>query len=117
MAAGAFTDHNLPTGYTAFNVQNIGGNLFVTFANQASVTGGIVDEFNTDGTLIQRLVTDGRHSSGPALGLALVPAGFGQFGGDLLVGNNDGDGRINAYNPSNGSLGRLPDASVGAAFL
>jgi len=101
---GSFTDHNLPTGYTAFNVQNIGGNLFVTFANQTSVLGGIVDEFNTDGSLIQRLVTDmaGAHLDQP-WGLALAPSGFGPFGGDLLVGNNNGDGRINAYNPSNGS--------------
>jgi uncharacterized protein (TIGR03118 family) len=29
-------------------------------------------------------------------GLALAPAGFGRFEGDLLVGNF-GDGRINAY--------------------
>jgi uncharacterized protein (TIGR03118 family) len=30
------------------------------------------------------------------VGLALAPAGFGIFSGDLLVGNF-GDGRINAY--------------------
>jgi uncharacterized protein (TIGR03118 family) len=31
---GSFTDHNLPSGYTAFNVQNLGGTLFATFANR-----------------------------------------------------------------------------------
>ncbi len=34
----------------------------------------------------------------PALGPGLAPAGFGQFGGDLLVGNF-GDGHINVYDP------------------
>jgi uncharacterized protein (TIGR03118 family) len=106
---GSFTDHNLPASYTAFNIQNIGGNLYVTFANQSNALGGIVDEFNTDGTMIQRLVTDtaGAHLDQP-WGLALAPTGFGPFGGDLLVGNNNGDGRINAYSPSNGTwLGSL----------
>src|SRR6266852_4422099 len=40
-------------------------------------------------------------------GLALAPAGFGGFGGALLVGNF-GDGHINAYNPGTGThLGQL----------
>jgi uncharacterized protein (TIGR03118 family) len=102
---GSFTDpHGLPNGYTAFNVQNISGNLYVTFANQASVTGGIVDEFTTDGTFIKRLVDDaaGAHLDQP-WGLALAPASFGALGGDLLVGNNNGDGWINAYDPSGGT--------------
>ena len=36
-----------------------------------------------------------------------APAGFGRFGGALLVGNF-GNGRINAYDPASGEfLGRL----------
>jgi hypothetical protein len=35
-------------------------------------------------------------------GLALVPADFGKFSNDLLVGNF-GDGRINALDPANGA--------------
>jgi hypothetical protein len=43
-------------------------------------------------------------------GLTLAPAGFGQFGGALLVGNF-GNGAINAFNPTNGVLlGSLQDA-------
>ena len=34
-------------------------------------------------------------------GLAMAPAAFGRFGGDLLVGNF-GDGQINAYANGNG---------------
>src|SRR5262249_18088325 len=55
---GSFTDPNLPAGFTAFNVQNLGGTLFVTFGNQATGVGGIVDEFTQDGTMIKRLIDD-----------------------------------------------------------
>jgi hypothetical protein len=49
--------------------------------------------------LITRLITDptGAHLDTP-WGLAIAPAGWGPFGGDLLIGNNGGDGTINAYN-------------------
>jgi uncharacterized protein (TIGR03118 family) len=95
---GALTDPNLPAGFTAFNVQNLNGTLFVTYANADQPNGGIVDEFNTNGTMISRLITDpsGTHLQTP-WGLAIAPAGFGPFAGDLLVGNNGGDGTINAY--------------------
>ncbi len=102
---GSFTDPNFaqfPSGYAAFNVQNLTVNgtqtLFVTFANQAT-SGGIVDEFTTNGTFIKTLIDDpsGQHLDSP-WGLAIAPAGWGQFGGDLLVGNNNGPGEINAFN-------------------
>lgn len=95
---GSFTDPSLPAGFTAFNVQNLDGNLFVTFANPNNPLGGIVDEFNTDGTLIRTVSSDpaGTHLDSP-WGLAIAPAGWGQFQGDLLVGNNGGDGTINAF--------------------
>jgi uncharacterized protein (TIGR03118 family) len=102
---GSFTDPNssqFPAGYAAFNVQNLTVNgtqtLFVTYANQTT-PGGIVDEFTTDGTFIKTLIDDptGQHLAAP-WGLAIAPASWGQFGGDLLVGNNNGPGEINAYN-------------------
>lgn len=95
---GSFTDPNLPTGFTAFNVQNINGNLFVTYANPNNPVGGVVDEFTTGGKFISTVSSDaaGVHLDSP-WGLALAPAGWGQFGGDLLIGNNGGDGTINAY--------------------
>src|SRR5207245_7127 len=44
-------------------------------------------------------------------GLALAPAGFGEFGGDLLVGNF-GDGTINAFDIHSGKFeGTLSDTS------
>ena len=96
---GTLTDPNgLPSGFNAFNVQNLNGTLFITYANPNNPLGGVVDEYTRDGTFIKRLIDDapGAHLDTP-WGLAIAPKGWGQFGGDLLVGNNDGDGTINAY--------------------
>ena len=98
-------DPNLPSGLTAFNVQNIKGILYVTYANPNNPLGGVVDEFNTDGTFIKRLITDtaGTNLQTP-WGVAIAPDHWGAFGGDLLVGNNDGDGTINAFSLTDGSF-------------
>ncbi|MHB1562349.1 MAG: TIGR03118 family protein [Isosphaeraceae bacterium] len=113
---GHFTDPNLPSGYTAFNVQNINGTLFVTFVNPNVATGGIVDEFKTDGTFIKTLVSDvnGTHLDTP-WGMAIAPTGWGQFGGDLLVGNNAVNGWINAYSLDGTYQGHIM-LSNGTAF-
>lgn len=109
---GTFSDPNDSTlqalGYRAFNVQNLTVNgvqtLFVTYANQAT-TGGVVDEFTTNGTFIKTVVSDtaGVNLAAP-WGLALAPGSWGQFGGDLLVANNNGPGIINAYDPNTGDF-------------
>ena len=89
---GAFSDPNLPAGYVPFNVQNINGKLYVTFApagraNQLAATPGmgVVSVFDENGVFLQRLIT-GSQLAAP-WGLAQAPANFGQFSGDLLVGN------------------------------
>jgi uncharacterized protein (TIGR03118 family) len=110
---GAFVDHNLPAGYAPFNIQNLNGRLYVTYAKQDAarhddVAGGghgFVDIYDTGGRLVKRLVSGGKLNS--PWGLVMAPPGFGQFGGTLLVGDF-GDGRINAYNPMTGAfLGQL----------
>lgn len=116
-AAGAFNDPNLPAGYAPFNARTINNQVFVTYAVQ-DATGeddvpgpgnGIVDVFNTDGTLSHRFATGGALNS--PWGMALAPADFGAFSNALLVGNF-GDGRINAYDVVTGApLGPLTDAS------
>ena len=112
---GAFTDPTLPAGYAPFNVANIGGNVYVTYALQDAngeddVPGpghGYVDVFTPAGVMLSRFASGGALNS--PWGMALAPAGFGAFGGDLLIGNF-GDGRINAFNPANGAfLGALSD--------
>ncbi len=112
---GSFTDPSLPTGYAPFGIQASGGLLYVTYALQDAqkhddVAGpghGFIDVFDTNGNLIQRLVSMGALNS--PWGLAWAPTGFGKFGGDLLVGNF-GDGTINVFNPTNGTwLAQLDD--------
>ena len=114
---GNFTDPNLPSGYAPFGIQNIGGVIYVTYAVQdaakhddvAGVGNGIVDAYDVQGNLLGRLVTGGALNS--PWGLALAPAGFGNYGGDLLVGNF-GDGLIHAYNPTTGApVGTLLDVN------
>src|SRR5207245_158780 len=55
---------------------------------------GFVTAFGADGHLVRRVASRGRLNS--PWGLALAPADFGQFSGNLLVGNF-GDGHINAF--------------------
>jgi uncharacterized protein (TIGR03118 family) len=112
---GGFIDPTLPAGYAPFNIENLGGFLYVTYALQdaamhddvAGPGNGYVDEFDMNGNLIRRFASAGTLDS--PWGLALAPANFGAFSNDLLVGNF-GDGRINAFNPTTGAfLGQLTD--------
>jgi uncharacterized protein (TIGR03118 family) len=106
---GAFEDPNLPKHFAPFNIANIGGNLYVTYAMQDAhreddVKGagnGFIDVYDLNGVLLRRFASQGSLNS--PWGLAVAPAGWGAFGGDLLVGNF-GDGRISAYDPITGSL-------------
>jgi uncharacterized protein (TIGR03118 family) len=101
--SGNFTDPNAIAGYVPFNIQLIGSQLYVAYAllnpDGSSQPGGYVDIFNTDGTFASRFATGGALNA--PWGFALAPAGFGSFGGDLLIANN-GDGLINAFNPVTG---------------
>ena len=112
---GAFIDPNLPAGYAPFDIANLGGVLYVTYALQdaakhddvAGLGNGFVDAFDLTGNFLGRLVTGGQLDS--PWGLAIAPAGFGDVGGDLLVGNF-GNGRINAYTLSGTFVETLTDA-------
>ena len=101
--AGSFTDPNLPAGYAPFGIHNIGGSIYVTYAqtsNGREAVGsglGYVDVFDSNGNFVQRAISQGALNA--PWGMALAPTGFGSMSGDLLVGNF-GDGVINAYNPT-----------------
>jgi uncharacterized protein (TIGR03118 family) len=105
-------DPFIPASYSPFNVQVLEGHLFVTFAQLGpdgrSVDGlgkGYVDEFDLDGTLLHRIASNGPLDA--PWGLAIAPASFGEFAGDLLVGNF-GDGTINVYDrETNAFIGKL----------
>ena len=112
--SGDFRDRFLPRGFAPFNVQELGGKLYVSYAKQDAersdeVAGrglGFVDVFDTKGHLLRRLISRGRLNA--PWGLVIAPEGFGQFSGDLLVGNF-GDGRINAYDRHGHFRGSLRD--------
>ncbi len=117
---GAFVDATIPAGFAPFNIQNLGGNLYVTYAKQdedkeddvAGPGNGFINVFDPSGNLITNLVSGGALNS--PWGLAWAPDSFGEIGGSLLVGNF-GDGHINAYNPTNGAfLGALQDGKGNA---
>jgi uncharacterized protein (TIGR03118 family) len=103
--AGSFVDPGLPAGYLPFGIHSIGGNVYVTYAQANPATGGpmvgaglgYVDEFDSNGNFIAEAIV--QNSLNAPWGMALAPAGFGSFGGDLLVGNF-GDGVINAFDPT-----------------
>jgi len=121
---GQFTDPSAPAGFAPFGVKNVGGVLFVTYAKQdadkhddvAGPGNGFIDEFTTDGQFITRFAT-GTGAGGNVkelnspIGAAIAPAGFGNFGGDLLIGNF-GDSHVSAFDLTTGQfLGQLQDTS------
>lgn len=112
-----------PDGLVPFNIHNVGGRMFVTYAeagpsaDEAPLGSGFVSEFNADGTFVRRFATGGPLAS--PWGVALAPDGFGTFGGALLVGNfNEEHGTINAFSLADGSfLGNLTDAGGNPIFI
>jgi uncharacterized protein (TIGR03118 family) len=113
---GQFTDPNAPAGYAPFNVQNIGGTIFVTFAKQdedkeddvAGPGNGFIDMFNSQTHTFTRFATGS--SAGGDLeeinspwGLAVAPNTFGSHAGELLVGNF-GSGTIMGFDLATGEF-------------
>ena len=123
-ASFPFVDPTIPTTmgntYHPFNIQAIGGSLYVMYAKVDPMTGldeegvgnGFVRRFNTNGV---RDLTFGINNGAlnSPWGCVLAPASFGIFGGALLIGNfGEGNPSIHAYNPTTGAfLGTLQDES------
>ena len=104
------TDPSIPTGFSAFNVQDINGIVYVTYASSAGASGGYIDTFTESGTLIKTLV-QGAPLNQP-WGLAAAPKNFGAFSDTLLVSNNTNHGTINAFNAVTGKfVGTLKNAA------
>jgi uncharacterized protein (TIGR03118 family) len=108
-AAGGFRDPQLPMGYAPFGIQNVNGDIVVTFARRQAqgddeMAGrglGIADIFDPDGRLVSRVATRGQLNA--PWGIALAPPSFGRYGGALLIGNF-GDGAINAFDMRTGNF-------------
>jgi uncharacterized protein (TIGR03118 family) len=101
----SFTDQNLPDTFAPFNVRNLRGRLFVTFAkqllpdaedDQSGPGNGALDIFDANGTLLRRVVRTGAQLNSP-WGMVIAPPNFGKFSRALLVGNFGGGGAINGF--------------------
>lgn len=108
-----FLDPNIPTGFAPFNIQNIGGNLYVTYAklkgpdnedDQSGPGNGYVNVFSPHGTLIKRFASQGSLNS--PWGITWAPEGFADAGPTILVGNF-GDGRVSIFDMSGKFKGQL----------
>ena len=115
LGSNAFRDAYLPAGLVPFNVRDIGGDVYVTYApaghsaqTMAPLGAGAVVAFDEDGAFIKELVVGGQLAA--PWGIALAPAGFRKFSNDLLVGNFSFlHSEINAFDPTDGRrLGTIP---------
>jgi uncharacterized protein (TIGR03118 family) len=121
LRVGQFQDPQLPVGYAPFNVQNIGGDLYVTYAVQDSekhdeLDGaglGYVDVYSSTGLLLRRL-QHGTWLNAP-WGIAMASGDFGIYSHDLLVGQF-GSGNIAVYDPVTGAFKGLLNTRTGAAI-
>jgi uncharacterized protein (TIGR03118 family) len=108
-ATGRFSDPSLPKGYAPFNVAEIGGQVFITYALQdadgeddvAGPAHGFVDVYSDEGAFVRRFASHSVLDS--PWGMTIAPPTFGQFAGDLLIGNF-GNGHIHAFDPQSGEV-------------
>ena len=97
-------DRHSRHGFAPFNIQNVGANLVVAYAQQDSAkkdevdgTGlGFVNIFSSGGRFLAQL-QNGDWFNAP-WGVALAPEDFGEFSHSLLIGNF-GSGKVAAFNP------------------
>lgn len=108
-----FKDPSLPNHFAPFNIKNIKGLLFVTYAKQkgpdneddeAGPGNGFIDIFNPAGAFVKRFASHGPLNS--PWGMATSTRLFHDIPDALLVGNF-GDGTINVYEPSGAYRGPL----------
>ena len=114
----SFKDATMPAGYAPFNIKNIGGKLYVTYAKQkgpenkddeSGLGNGYVNIFNPNGTLVKRFASQGTLNS--PWGIAQAPAGFNQGTNAILVGNF-GDGLINVFDADGRYKGQLENSGT-----
>jgi uncharacterized protein (TIGR03118 family) len=112
-------------GLVPFDVKDIGGNVFVTYApsghiaqTKATAGEGAVAEFSESGTFEGMSTASADSKLASPWGIALAPMSFGKLGGDLLVGNFSFQpgvaGVINAFNPTTWAFEGSIDVNVGA---
>jgi len=111
-----FTDKTLPAGFAPFGIQDFGGLVYVAFAGSSGASGGYIDIFSENGTLLKQ-VAHGAPLNQP-WGLAIAPRNFGPMSNTLLVSNNTNTGTINAFNSITGQfVGTIKDTNGKAIHI
>jgi uncharacterized protein (TIGR03118 family) len=106
----AFVDPHIDLVATPpYNVAYLDGRVYVSYAPPFGEAGdSAISVFTPDGKFERRLVTN--HGLNGPWGMAIAPKHWGDFGGDLLVGNVF-DGTIHAFNADSGHAeGTLNDS-------
>lgn len=123
LVANPFVDPNLPPGFSPFNIQVIGNQVFVTYAQReigivpvSAAGAGLVNVFDLTGNFVRRFVSPGDAAIAP-WGITKASANFGPFSNDILIANGAGDGSVNAYDPTSGNFcGQLSDGGNPLSF-
>jgi uncharacterized protein (TIGR03118 family) len=111
-----FLDPNIPSGFAPFNIRNIGGWLYVTYAKQkmpdkhddeAGPGNGFVDIFKPNGDLVKRFATRGALNS--PWGIVQATVGFCKEAEHAILVGNFGDGHINVFDDDGRFVGPLKD--------
>ncbi len=99
-------DNDLPDGYAPFNVQNLGGNIYVAYAKRGSGINeqdgsglGQVRIYSAEGRFLLQLEHGGWLNA--PWGMAIAPSDFGPYSHSILIGNF-GSGLVAAFNPVSG---------------
>jgi uncharacterized protein (TIGR03118 family) len=98
----SFGDPNIPKNFSVFGVQDINGLVYVAYAVPNVGSGGYIDLFTEDGTLVKTLIQG--LPLNQAWGIAAAPPNFGPLSNTLLVSNNSVHGTINAFDPITGKF-------------
>jgi uncharacterized protein (TIGR03118 family) len=102
-------DPAIPSGFSVFGIRDINGKVFVSFASSSGGSGGFIDVYKEDGTLV------GPFAKGAPLnqpwGFAAAPSNFGPLSNTLLVSNNTNNGAIHAFNAQGQLVGTIKDAT------
>ncbi len=112
-----FHDASIPGDYGPFNIRNIDGKLYVTYAkhkapdnadDQKGQGNGYVNIFSMSGKLLKRFISRGPLNS--PWGIVTATPGFSPISNAILIGNF-GDGHINVFDSDGRFIGSLRDES------
>ncbi|MGD0271450.1 MAG: TIGR03118 family protein [Candidatus Sulfotelmatobacter sp.] len=99
----SFTDTTLPPGFAPFGIQDIDGQVYVSFASTSGGSGGYIDIFTEAGVFVKQLTSSSKLNQ--PWGFAVAPYNFGRLSKALLVTNNlNTTGEINGFNITTGEF-------------